>query len=214
MSQYRQVARTPAAASVGRNWICKIMKTRIRKNHHGDARCPQLQNGGVLVKGIFVGIVCALSVLTAGCAEEGNSTAKPVPMVYSDDPTSYDLALGQIVFEKTCVSCHAGGVAGAPQLVDTAAWRGRMTQGLDVLISHALHGHWGMPPKGGFQSLTDYDVAAAVAYVYFQGEQLLAQAEATDADCDPAENLEHCQPRMDQRDLILRMLWLLSRPDQ
>ena len=76
---------------------------------------------------------------------------------------------GKTVFNSTCVACHGSGVAGAPKVGDKAAWKNRISQGVDTLYKHALGGFQGksgfMPPKGGNASLPDADVKAAVNYM-------------------------------------------------
>lgn len=83
-----------------------------------------------------------------------------------------DLALGQSIYDGKCKACHATGAAGAPKLDDAANWAPRLEQGMDVMVKHALEGFKGttgyMPPKGGFMSLTDAEVTAAVAYMVSQ----------------------------------------------
>lgn len=83
-----------------------------------------------------------------------------------------DLVLGKSVYDGKCKACHATGAAGAPKLDDAANWAPRIEQGMDVLVRHAIEGFKGtvgyMPPKGGFMSLSDNDVAAAVAYMVSQ----------------------------------------------
>jgi cytochrome c5 len=82
---------------------------------------------------------------------------------------SYDLALGKSVFNHTCLTCHGNSVLDAPRIGDMPVWQPRLAQGLDILIQHALKGHGRMPAKGGYSSLTDYEVSSAVAYVYHVG---------------------------------------------
>ncbi len=75
---------------------------------------------------------------------------------------------GRQVFDHTCHTCHARGVAGAPQFGNRAAWRKHLAKGIKVLEEHAIHGYYGqsfMPPKGGDESLTDSEVRAAVRYM-------------------------------------------------
>ena len=76
-----------------------------------------------------------------------------------------DPAKGKAVFDANCVACHGTGVAGAPKLGDKAAWSARLDQGFDTLYSHALNGIRGMPAKGGNASLSEGDLANAVAYL-------------------------------------------------
>jgi len=72
---------------------------------------------------------------------------------------------GKQVVESTCISCHGTGVNGAPKIGDPAAWKARAAQGLSGLTRHALDGIRGMPAHGGNLSLTDLEIARAVAYM-------------------------------------------------
>jgi len=79
------------------------------------------------------------------------------------------IAMGKTIYGKPCMACHAAGVAGAPKLSDAAVWKPRIAQGMDTLYGHAINGFKGgmgyMPPKGGFATLDDDEVKAAVAYM-------------------------------------------------
>jgi len=79
------------------------------------------------------------------------------------------IAMGKTIYGKHCMACHAAGVAGAPKLSDAAVWEPRIAQGMDTLYGHAIKGFKGsmgyMPPKGGFATLDDDEVKAAVAYM-------------------------------------------------
>lgn len=81
-------------------------------------------------------------------------------------------AEGERVYKSNCKACHGMGVAGSPKLGDSAAWSPRIAQGNDVMVKHAIEGFKGetgyMPPKGGFMSLSDADVSAAVSYMVSQ----------------------------------------------
>jgi cytochrome c5 len=129
---------------------------------------------------------------------------------------NYDLALGKSVFTHTCLTCHGNSVLDAPRIGDMTAWQPRLAQGLDVLIDHALNGHGRMPAKGGYSSLTDYEVSSAVAYVYQVGTGILERQDNTAAHtgCDPVSNLDQCTPEELKRLLVLQMLWLLGGPHQ
>jgi len=78
------------------------------------------------------------------------------------------LKTGKAVYEETCSACHGEGIAGAPKVGDKKAWQGRIAQGFDTLVKHAIDGFTGksgmMPPKGG-GSAEDVEVARAVAYM-------------------------------------------------
>ncbi|HWS27852.1 MAG TPA: c-type cytochrome [Xanthomonadales bacterium] len=76
---------------------------------------------------------------------------------------------GEGVYKKACITCHGTGLAGAPKLGDAADWAPRIAQGEALLFEHATKGFTGkkgmMPPKGGFVTLSDDEVRAAIAYM-------------------------------------------------
>lgn len=76
-----------------------------------------------------------------------------------------DKASGKKVYETSCATCHATGVAGAPKASDKAAWAPRLKIGMDALYKSALNGKNAMPAKGGNAGLTDPEVMAAVDYL-------------------------------------------------
>jgi c(7)-type cytochrome triheme protein len=72
---------------------------------------------------------------------------------------------GKTVYEAACVACHGTGVLGAPKIGDAAAWKARAGGSLSALVTSAKAGKGAMPPKGGNASLTDAQLAAAIAYM-------------------------------------------------
>lgn len=72
---------------------------------------------------------------------------------------------GEQVVKTVCAACHQAGVAGAPKIGDKTAWGPRIKQGQAALLQSALKGKGAMPPKGGNASLSDDDVARAVAFM-------------------------------------------------
>jgi len=72
---------------------------------------------------------------------------------------------GEEVVKAVCATCHQAGVAGAPKLGDKAAWAPRIQEGFNELVKDALKGKGAMPPKGGNPSLSDDEVARAVAFM-------------------------------------------------
>lgn len=72
---------------------------------------------------------------------------------------------GKDVYDKTCVACHAAGVANAPKLGDKAAWAPRVATGKAALVASVVKGKGAMPPKAGNAGLTDADISAAVDYM-------------------------------------------------
>jgi cytochrome c5 len=73
---------------------------------------------------------------------------------------------GEQVVKSQCAECHAEGVGGAPKIGDLDAWVQRMKNGLSYLVSSAIRGHGGMPPRGGQADLTDDEIRSAILYMY------------------------------------------------
>ena len=76
---------------------------------------------------------------------------------------------GKEIVAAQCVKCHGTGVGGAPKIGDRAAWTPRVQQGLDVVVSSAIHGHGAMPPRGGMADLTDSEIRSAIVYMFNAG---------------------------------------------
>ena len=72
---------------------------------------------------------------------------------------------GEEVVKSVCATCHQTGVANAPKIGDKAAWAPRIKGGFNELVKDALKGKGAMPPKGGNPSLSDDEVARAVAFM-------------------------------------------------
>ena len=76
---------------------------------------------------------------------------------------------GTELYEQTCSTCQAQGIAGAPRAGDKAAWGPRIAQGKAVLYDHAVHGFTGsagvMPPKGGRTDVSDDLIKQAVDHM-------------------------------------------------
>ena len=76
---------------------------------------------------------------------------------------------GESIYNRSCFSCHAGGVGGAPVPGDTEAWAPRIAKGRDALVSSVRDGiPPGMPPMGMCMTCADEDLAAAVDYMLAQ----------------------------------------------
>ncbi len=140
------------------------------------------------------------------------------------DVRSYNLGLGRWVFTQQCLNCHSTGVLGAPRFRKPADWSRRLDKGLPALIEHTINGHGEMPAKGGFEKLTEREVAAAVAYVVDQSRRILLQSGLSTAArpsekavsqgakgrCDPIADIEQCSTKELQDALLIQMLWLLA----
>jgi cytochrome c5 len=78
---------------------------------------------------------------------------------------------GKDLYEKTCKTCHATGVAGAPKLGDKAAWAPRIKAGNEAMYNTALKGKGAMPPKGTAPATTtDAEIKATVDYMVSQSK--------------------------------------------
>ena len=99
--------------------------------------------------------VAAEEAAAAAAAEQTQVAAGPVD--------------GESVYNTACMACHNAGIAGAPKIGDSEDWSARMTQGMEILIEHAIQGYQGeagvMPAKGGNPALSDEEVTAAVQYM-------------------------------------------------
>jgi len=90
----------------------------------------------------------------AGCGEGGGSTAAHP---------------GEAIYNRSCFSCHAAGVADAPVPGDADAWEPRSAKGRDLLVKSVRDGMPpGMPPMGLCMSCTDEELAAAIDYMLSQ----------------------------------------------
>jgi len=70
---------------------------------------------------------------------------------------------GEEVVKAVCSMCHTAGLMNAPKIGDKAQWQPRIAQGYETLVKHAIEGIRTMPARGGNPSLTDGEVASAVA---------------------------------------------------
>lgn len=80
------------------------------------------------------------------------------------------LSSGQVVYTKSCLSCHKLGLMGAPKVGDKKVWSGLIAEGQEKLVKNAILGIGSMPAKGGNARLTDDEVAAAVDYMIEQSK--------------------------------------------
>jgi cytochrome c5 len=72
---------------------------------------------------------------------------------------------GEEVYNTTCATCHATGVAGAPRYGNQADWAARVKLGKDALRASAIKGKGAMPPRGGNDNLSESEVRNAVDYM-------------------------------------------------
>ncbi len=91
------------------------------------------------------------------------------------------------IYKKSCMACHATGVANAPKVGDQAAWDARMAKGMDTLVGSVNKGMGAMPPKGGDASLTDDDIKATIKFMAEGAKESAAAAPAAPAQTAAAE---------------------------
>ena len=123
----------------------------------------------------IVGIVLLVQLVTSGPRADPNAltpesvAARIQPVGHVEFGSGGGAAAGgrsgEEVVKATCATCHQAGVAGAPKMGDKAAWAPRLKQGYEALVQSALKGKNAMPPKGGNASLSDDEVARAVAFL-------------------------------------------------
>ena len=88
------------------------------------------------------------------------------------------------VVKGQCVKCHETGLYGAPKIGDRAAWLPRMKNGVAYLVRSAIHGHGGMPARGGEADLTDVELKGAIFYMFdpkYAADAAAARAKAAQA---------------------------------
>lgn len=97
------------------------------------------------------------------------------------------LRYGKTVWQLNCSTCHAYGVADAPNPSHPDEWDFRLAKGKQVLYEHAINGFFGiddayMPARGGNEKLSDEDVTAAVDYMARLAKSYIQQHEVTQDD--------------------------------
>ena len=75
---------------------------------------------------------------------------------------------GEQLVQSHCVTCHGVGKDGAPRIDDFNAWKPRLQNGIDGLVSSAIKGHKAMPARSGMANLSDTDLRNAVTYMVVQ----------------------------------------------
>ena len=75
----------------------------------------------------------------------------------------------EAIVNNQCAKCHQEGLNGAPKIGDRPAWIPRLKNGLDKLVASAIHGHGGMPARGGLPDLSDQEIRGAIVYMFNYG---------------------------------------------
>jgi cytochrome c5 len=68
-------------------------------------------------------------------------------------------------YNKTCLVCHAAGVAKAPKTGSAEDWKPHLAKGTDKLVLSVKNGMGAMPPRGMCNDCSDADYKALIAYM-------------------------------------------------
>jgi len=170
-------------------------------SHESAIRTPKQLVAAVI--GFFaftiIGIVLLVQFVTqqklTGAGSEGQSAEavaarlKPVSdqgFTLKDANAPKVLQSGEAIYASTCQACHGTGAAGAPKTGDNGAWAGRIAQGYDTIMKHAIEGLRAMPAKGGNPDLDDVEVMRAVVHMANQSGGKLKEPEVKAPAAAPA----------------------------
>ena len=112
---------------------------------------------------LFIALALAFATLGLGASEAKKAIEErisPVGQVCIEDEecsqnivsafSSKDMGnrTGQEVYDVSCTTCHAIGLAGAPKFGDKISWGDRAEKDLNQLVETVVNGLNGMPPMG------------------------------------------------------------------
>lgn len=80
--------------------------------------------------------------------------------------TTHAERTGEQVVQAVCGGCHVEGKSGAPKIGNWDDWKSRVAKGLATLTESAIHGHKGMPARGGMAEISDAEMRRAVEYMF------------------------------------------------
>lgn len=69
------------------------------------------------------------------------------------------------IYQRSCISCHLSGAAGAPKSHDTAAWAPKLEKGMPALVASINNGLNAMPPKGMCFDCSDAQYKELINYM-------------------------------------------------
>lgn len=116
------------------------------------------------MQGLRIWTIAALMMCSAPMSENLYSSEPDLDSEVMSWRQRY-LELGQDTYEDACARCHADGDNEAPVTGDGTSWSDRSPLWSSVLIVHAQNGYLGMPAKGGCETLSKRQVAAAGEYM-------------------------------------------------
>jgi cytochrome c5 len=112
-----------------------------------------------------------VKIVGVGTMEDIAMRIKPVITIDSILASGADAGSGEMaqkspleLYQGACLACHASGVAGAPKVGDSAAWQGRLGDGMDAMVASAIKGKGAMPPKGG-STYSDDQLRMVIEYI-------------------------------------------------
>jgi len=92
----------------------------------------------------------------AGCGDGGAGGAGASAVAHPGEQT----------YNRSCFSCHHGGIAGAPRFGDAEAWAPRIAKGPELLLANTRTGiPPGMPAMGLCTSCTEQDLIDVIDYM-------------------------------------------------
>ncbi len=109
-------------------------------------------------------LVPFIGLLTA-CSDSVSEVAAAPEVVTAGTAAQLRARSGEAVYQQVCMACHATGVNEAPKFGDRADWAELIDEGYGILVHESIKGEGMMPPRGGDMTLTDMEMANAVAYM-------------------------------------------------
>jgi cytochrome c5 len=122
----------------------------------------------------IIGIILLVQLVLSGTradpqalsAEAVTARIQPVGRLeFGAPPAAPGARSGEDIVKATCAACHQAGVAKAPKIGDKADWAPHIKHSLNALVQTVVKGKGAMPPKGGDASLTEAEIARAVAFM-------------------------------------------------
>lgn len=124
-------------------------------------------------KTLCVSLILGAAVLLAACGgSSGGGEAEVEGPAYSAEM----IAEGESLFQQTCSACHGSDAKGLPNLGKDLTAGDFVKSSTDAeLLTYVLEGRSvddplnttgiAMPPKGGFEFLTDSDINSIIAFI-------------------------------------------------
>jgi len=110
-----------------------------------------------------------VAVLLGGCGDRDSGPGAEPGTEPGSDSAANRLELGERIYNRSCFSCHAAGVADAPIPGDAEAWEPRVAKGRELLLKSVKEGMPpGMPAMGLCLSCSDDELAAVLEYMLAQ----------------------------------------------